>query len=89
MANPVTAAYIPLATERTKQVVKNLRPGGREKIDLINVLNPDDRLEADAWLVEDGQGVHFRFNDGAGGHEIEFGFADQVRETIAEAPLEE
>lgn len=89
MVTPLTAAYIPLATERTKQAVKNLRPGGREKIDLVNALDAGDRVEADAWLVEDGQGVHFRFRDSAGGHEIEFGFADQVRETIAEAPLEE
>jgi len=81
-----TAAYVPLSTERTKTVVKNLRPGGREKIDVVNAGNPDDRREVDAWIVVDEDGpAHFMYIDGPHGHEVQFGFADAVRETIAEA----
>src|SRR5471030_813332 len=81
-----TAAYVPLNTERTKAVVKNLRPGTREKIDVVNAGDPHDRLEVDAWIVVDEDGpAHFMYVDGPHGHEVQFGFADAVRETIAEA----
>jgi hypothetical protein len=80
------ASYVPLSTERNKQVVKDLRPGTREKIDVVNASDPKDRMEVEAWIVADEDGpVHFMYQDGASGHEVEFGFADEVRELIAEA----
>lgn len=80
------AKYIPVSTERTKAVVKELRPGTREKIDVVSLTDPRDRAEVDAWIVADDDGpVHFMYQDGPNGHEVQFGFADEVRETIAEA----
>jgi hypothetical protein len=88
MPNSDTAAYIPLATDRTKNVVKHLEPGQRQKIDVVNATEPGERLEVDAWVVEDAKGVHFFFQDGAG-HAVNFGFADEVRVAMEEAPTEE
>jgi hypothetical protein len=80
------ASYVPLSTERTKTVVKNLRPGTRQKIDVVSISDQHRRAEVDAWLVADEDGpIHFMYQDGPGGHEVQFGFADEVRETIAEA----
>ena len=88
MPNSVTAAYIPLATDRTKNVIKHLAPGQRQKIDVVNAAEPKDRLEVDAWVHEDANGVHFFFQDRAG-HSVNFGFADEVRVAIEEAPTED
>lgn len=80
------ATYIPVSTERTKAVVKDLRPGTREKIDVVSLADPRERAVVDAWIVADEDGpVHFMYQDGPDGHEVQFGFADEVRETIAEA----
>ncbi len=87
MPTSVTAAYIPLATDRTKNVIKHLEPGQRQKIDVVNAAVPGDRLEVDAWVVEDATGVHFFFQDGAG-LAVNFGFADEVRVAMEEAPAE-
>jgi hypothetical protein len=84
------AKYIPVSTERTKAVVKELRPGMREKIDVASLADPHQRAEVDAWIVADPDGpVHFMYQDGPGGHEVQFGFADEVRETIAEAETDQ
>ena len=88
MPSSVTATYIPLATDRTKNVIKHLGPGQRQKIDVVNTAEPGDRLEVDAWVHEDSDGVHFFFHDGAG-HSVNFGFADEVRVAIEEAPTED
>jgi len=89
MTNHHTASYIPLSTERTKNVVKNLLPGVREKIDVVSIKDHQHRAEVDAWIVADDDGpVHFLYQDGPGGHEVQFGFADEVREAIAEAETE-
>lgn len=88
MPNSVTATYIPLATDRTKNVIKHLAPGQRQKIDIANAAEPGQRLEVDAWVVEDASGVHFFFDDGAG-HAVNFGFADEVRVAMEEAPTED
>lgn len=89
MINHHTASYIPLSTERTKNVVKNLLPGVREKIDVVSIKDPQHRAVVDAWIVADDDGpVHFLYQDGPGGHEVQFGFADEVREAIAEAETE-
>jgi hypothetical protein len=86
MIDPHAASYVPLSTERTKNVVKNLRPGMRQKIDVVNLNDQHRRAEVDAWLVADDDGpVHFIYQDGPDGPEVQFGFADEVRETIAEA----
>ena len=43
----------------------------------------------DAASVADDDGpVHFFYEDGPGGHEVQFGFADEVREAIDEAETE-
>jgi hypothetical protein len=83
------ASYVPLSTERTKNVVKNLLPGGRDKIDVVSVDDHARRAEADAWLVAQPDGpVRFMYQDGPGGRDVEFGYADEVREAIAEAETE-
>lgn len=84
-----TATYIPLATERTKNVVKHLQPGARHTIDAVNVADAKDRIEVDAWAVDQGDGIHINYTDGTGGGVIELGYADQVRVAIEEAPTEE
>jgi hypothetical protein len=84
-----TASYLPLATERTKQAVKNLLPGGRDKIDVVSIANHAQRAVVEAWIVADEDGpVHFLYEDGPGGHDVQFGFADEVREAIDEAETE-
>ncbi len=70
--------YIPLATERTKNVLKHMQLGCRYVIDLVNINDPDDRKEADAWVLMDEQGTHFRFNEGGRSGDVEWDFADQV-----------
>lgn len=84
-----TASYVPLSTERTKNVVKNLLPGMRDRIDVVSIKDHTQRAEVDAWLVakEDGP-VQFLYQDGPGGQDVRFGYADEVREAIAEAETE-
>jgi len=84
-----TATYIPLATDRTKTVVKHLQPGGRQTIDAVNIKNPQDRVEVEVWAIERDDGIHIHYTDGAKGATIELGYADQVRVAIEEAPTEE
>jgi len=84
-----TATYIPLATDRTKTVVKHLQPGARQMIDAVNIKNPHDRVEVEVWAIERDDGVHIHYTDGAKGAIIELGYADQVRVAIEEAPTEE
>ncbi|MRW84591.1 hypothetical protein GJ698_10890 [Pseudoduganella sp. FT26W] len=89
MNEHLTARYIPLATERTKDAVKDLIPGERRKIDLVNPLDPTDRLISDIWVVEDSDGAHFTYQDGPVGGDAYLGPADQVRIAIEETPTEE
>lgn len=84
-----TATYIPLATERTKNVVKHLQPGERQIIDAVNVDNDEDRIEVETWAVDKGDGIHINYTDGNTGAVIELGYADQVRVAIEEAATEE
>jgi len=88
MNEHIAAKYIPLATERTKDAVKDLGPGERRKIDVINPLDATDRIITDIWVVEDDEGAHFTFEDGALGGDVYLGPADQVRIAIEEAPFE-
>lgn len=85
-----TAHYVPLATARTKDVVKHLlAPGERRTIDIARIDDRHHRAEVDAWIVADEDGpVHFFYQDGPGGHDVQFGFADEVREAIDEAETE-
>lgn len=89
MNEHLTARYLPLATERTKDAVKDLVPGERRKIDVINPLDETDRLITDIWVVEDYEGAHFTYQDGPMGGEAYLGPADQVRIAIEEAPFAE
>lgn len=84
-----TATYIPLATERTKNVVKHLQPGERQVIDAVNVADAEDRIEVETWAVDKGDGIHINYTDGKTGAVIELGYADQVRVAIEEAATEE
>jgi hypothetical protein len=84
-----SARYLPLATTRTKDVVKHLAPGERRTIDLVSLADAKDRQQGAAWLSEDSRGIHFHYQDGPGGHPVEFGFADQVRVVIEEAHEED
>lgn len=89
MNEHLAAKYIPLATERTKDAVKDLGPGEKRKIDVINPKDPTDRLITDIWVIEDDEGAHFSFQDGPLGGVAYLGPADEVRIAIEEAPLEE
>lgn len=89
MIEHLTGKYIPLPTERTKDAVKDLQPGERRKIDVINPKDPTDRIITDIWVVEDAEGAHFTFQDGALGGAAYLGPADQVRIAIEEAPFAE
>ena len=84
-----TATYIPLATDRTKNIVKHLQPGTRQTIDAVNVENAQDRVEVEVWAIEKDDGIYIHYTDGAKGAIIELGYADQVRVAIEEAPTEE
>lgn len=84
-----TATYIPLATDRTKNIVKHLQPGTRQIIDAVNVENAQDRAEVEVWAIEKDDGIHIHYTDGSQGATIELGYADQVRVAIEEAPTEE
>ncbi len=88
MYEHLTGKYIPLATERTKDAVKDLQPGERRKMDVINPKDATDRIITDVWVVVDAEGAHFSFQDGALGGDAYLGPADQVRIAIEEAPLE-
>ena len=85
-----TAHYVPLATARTKDAVKHLlAPGERRTIDIARIDDHHNRAEVEAWIVADEDGpVHFFYQDGPGGHEVQFGFADEVRAAIDEAETE-
>lgn len=89
MNEHIAAKYMPLPTERTKDAVKDLIPGERRKIDVINPLDPTDRIITDIWVVEDYEGAHFAFQDGPIGGDVYLGPADQVRIAIDEAPFAE
>lgn len=86
MKDQKSAAYLPLPTERTKNVVKHLQPGMRSRIDIVNMADAGDRLEADAWVEDDGDGIRFKYQDGRAGRVVNFGYADKVRVAIEEAP---
>jgi hypothetical protein len=86
MNEHLTGKYIPLPTERTKDAVKDLLPGERRQIDVINPLDETDRLITDIWVVEDFEGAHFSYQDGPVGGDVYLGPADQVRIAIEEAP---
>ncbi|MRW89940.1 hypothetical protein GJ699_08090 [Duganella sp. FT80W] len=81
-----SANFFPLPTLKTKSAVKLLQPGMRLKIDVVNIDNPYDCIEVDAWLVESEDGVYFRFQDGPGGNQVNLGHADYVRVAIEAAP---
>lgn len=85
---PVTI-YMPLATERTKNVLKHLQPGSRQIIDAVNAQDPSQRIETAIWMVEQADGLHTYFQDGAQGAAMYLGFADQVRIAIEEAATED
>lgn len=89
MTEHLTARYIPLATERTKDAVKDLVPGERRKIDVVNPLDETDRLITDIWVVEDYEGAHFAYLDGPLGGEAYLGPADHTRIALEEAPYED
>lgn len=82
----LNARYIPLPTERTKDAVKDLVPGERRKIDMVNPDDPTDRIITDIWVEEDYEGAHFAILDGPVGGEAYLGPADEVRIAIDEAP---
>jgi hypothetical protein len=81
-----SANFFPLPTVKTKNAVKLLQPGMRLKIDVVNIDNLYDCIEVDAWLVEDEDGVYFRFQDGPDGNQVNLGDADYVRVAIEAAP---
>ncbi|RZT10197.1 hypothetical protein SAMN05216319_1350 [Duganella sp. CF402] len=81
-----TANFFPLPTLRTKNTVRLLQPGMRLKIDAVNIENPYDCIEVDTWLVVKADGLHFRYQDGPGGRQVDLGNADAVRAAIDAAP---
>ncbi|MBV6324384.1 hypothetical protein [Duganella violaceipulchra] len=89
MPNHIEAAYIPLATKRTKNVIKHLQPGSRQTIDAVSAQDPSDRAEVEIWTAEHDDGVHTFYQDGPNGDVKYLGFADNVRVAIEEAATEE
>jgi len=81
-----SANFFPLPTLKTKKAVKRLQPGMRVKIDVVNIQNPYDCIEVDAWLVVNADGTHFRFQDGPNGNQVNLGHAEYVRIAIEAAP---
>lgn len=79
-----TAVYIPLATERTKRVVRDMQPGITTLIDLVNVGHPYDRKLAEAWVVIDGLGKHLRYSEGGRSGAVEISAKDQMRLIVEE-----
>lgn len=89
MSNSNASKFIPLATERTKNVVKHLAPRSHETIDAVSVLDPSQRIETTIWNVEQDDGIHTYFQEGPAGQTLHLGFADQVRIAIEEAATED
>ena len=85
----IEATYLPLATERTKHVVRHLMPGVHQTIDAINAHGESERIETDIWAVRHADGIHTYYFDGPDGGVIYLGFADQVRVSIEEAATED
>jgi hypothetical protein len=83
------ATYIPLATERTKNVIKHIQHGASQKIDAISIGDHSERIETDLWVVEHHDGIHTYYQDGPAGSAVDLGFIDQVRIAIEEAATEE
>jgi len=81
-----SASFFPLPTLKTKNAVRLLQPGMRLKIDAVNIENPYDCIEVDTWLVVKADGLHFRYQDGPGGRQVDLGHADVVRSAIDAAP---
>lgn len=86
MAETFRANYIPLATERTKFVVRHLQLETFSIIDLINTRHPFDRKEADAWVVEDATGMHLIYCEGGRADSVELDYEEQMRITVEEIP---
>lgn len=86
MQEQQAAVYVPLATERTKGVVREMEPGNSKLIDLINVAPPYDRKEVDAWVVVDELGGHLLYSEGGRSPAVEIIEADQMRITVEEPP---
>lgn len=89
MSEHIDAVFIPLATERTKNVVKHLHPGSRQTIDAISALDQTQRIETEIWAATQEDGVHMYYEDGPTGGVKYLGFADKVRVAIEEAATEE
>jgi hypothetical protein len=85
----IEASYLPLATERTKHVVRHLMPGAHQTIDAIQARGEPERIEVDIWAVRHADGIHTYYFDGPKGGVIYLGFAHQVRVAIEEAPTED
>jgi hypothetical protein len=73
------AVYRPLATARTKRVVRNLAPGGYHTIDLINVAPPHDRKQVDAWAEDGASGMQLLYCEGGRCPAIEITSEEQMR----------
>lgn len=71
--------YIPLATDRTKSVVRHMQLGAHYVIDIVNTIDPDDRREADAWVSMDERGAHFRYSQGGRSGDMEWDFGDLLQ----------
>src|SRR5471030_1722673 len=87
--NHSIARYLPLATVRTKNVVKHLRPGFHQTIDAIKAQGQNERIETDMWAVRHADGIHAYYQDGPSGGVMYLGLADQVRIAIEEAATED
>lgn len=90
MTDALKANYLPLATERTKHVVRHMHAGTHAIIDLINCCHPFDRKEADAWVTLDTQGLHLFYCEGGRSASMELDHEEQMRITVEErAPADD
>ncbi len=89
MSERIAPTYIPLATERTKNVIKHIQAGAFQKIDAIGIGDRPGRIETDIWVVEHPDGIHTYYQDGPAGGAVDLGFIDLVRIAMEEAATED
>lgn len=88
MPEHLNATYLPLATERTKNVIKHIQPGTHQTIDAIHARGHAQRIETDVWAVQHDDGVHTYYQDGPSGGVMYLGIIERVRDAIAKAKTE-
>ncbi|MRW82906.1 hypothetical protein GJ698_02225 [Pseudoduganella sp. FT26W] len=82
MSQPKNPYYVPIATHRNKQLMKDIVQGVTVLIDVVNSEMPHDRSLAKAWIDENqpnnGAAIIW-FEDAKTKARLKFGSVDEVR----------